>query len=659
MDLERDLEQVDDASDSRERRLTLLAIVLVVSLGIHLGLMTSLSDCAFAPLSGPMPNDRKWTKDLPTMHVETLTEDPLAKMLDVETPPPAAAPDTEQPEERVERLAGTVERAPAPNLPDTPFEPPSASTPLPEPAPVEAAQWQPRQQIAEITTPTVPDEQAALPRLVIPRVARTSRAADITPAVDLPQPESVASAAPKPVALTGGLKASTSTGANGEGGTAAAFAAPAPVPPPVDLPNAASLGIGGSPIGQPPAPTILPDAERRVKERAAAGPSAAEKAKAVPPPPATLHVDEKVVEAEKKAVRTLRDENVRDSRPFDANVQLELTAWTDWVQTKRKYFRIRVKSKAQNPLPVVSKDLVFLLDASGSIGNPRLKSCRKAISAALRRLNTGDRFNVVAFRDKFTFAFSDVAWKEVSAQSLDAADDWMAALTAHGQTDVFRTLRGVLAMPRDPARPVVAFVVTDGDATSGLTRSAEIITRFAELNDGLVSIYMYGVKSQANAYLMDMVTRGSRGGWSLYEGYTRGGAGAGIPELAKTFERPVLTDISVLFSSSSRTEVYPRRVTNLCMDAPVEIYGSCPVDQTEAVFVLRGLNGADTYESMFRIPFGKAAPGTEQIKTDWAQCRMHELIAAYTKKPDVGLMRTMRTFAKTYQIPIPYEKEIK
>ena len=55
----------------------------------------------------------------------------------------------------------------------------------PEPAAVEAAEWQPRQEIVAVELPTVPDEEAALPRLVIPKVARVAHAADITPPFDL------------------------------------------------------------------------------------------------------------------------------------------------------------------------------------------------------------------------------------------------------------------------------------------------------------------------------------------------------------------------------------------------------------------------------------------------------------------------------------------
>ncbi len=642
----------------------LLAFVLLLSCAAHVGLMYSCSDCAFAPLPGEVKTDRKWTKQLPTMQVKKMTEDPLVRALHEARP--VAAPVVEQQEQLVNRLAPVTESSLTPELPRAASTAPTADT-IPEPAKAEAAAWQPRQEIAAIEVPVVKDEEAALPRLVIPKVDRVANAADIVPAFDpaiLPtgpdgDGKGGTTRVPKATSLVAAVEEANNVGI-------APIAPPAVLPPPPT-----GLGNGGA-TGANPQQSLTAiaaaekasltadlksdeakkaeEAAKRLKETAATKPP--------PAPDAAATVDEKVIAQEKEAVKTLRDETAVQGAPFDKNVSFGLGAWVDPAHPKEKYFRLTMNSKSDNPLPVISKDIVYLLDASGSIANDRLKYCRKAVSKALTLLNTGDRFNIIAFRDKFTYAFNDVAWKEVSEKSLDQAEEFMFHLTAHGQTDVFRTLRGVLAMPRDPARPVVALVITDGEATSGMTQSAEIISKFNELNGGLISVYMYGVKENANAYLMDMVTRGSRGSWYRHEGM-RWTAASGIPTLAKKFERPVLTDISVLFASSSRAETYPQLVSHLCEGEPLEIYGKCPADQKELVFSMRGLNGAKVYENVFRLSFGEAQPLKDTTRTEWAQRRMYALIAAYTQKPDPQLKREIHAFAKQYQIQIPYEKEIK
>jgi hypothetical protein len=399
-------------------------------------------------------------------------------------------------------------------------------------------------------------------------------------------------------------------------------------------------------------------AEREARELVEAARLAREKAKrnAMMPPP--TRVDEAYLALEKAAIRGLRDKNVSMGQPFNKSVSADLGFWTDPRDPKRKYFRVRVASNPVNPLPIVSKDIVFLLDVSGSIGNDRLGSCRNAVSDALGRLNPGDRFNVVAFRDKVSYAFSDTAWREVDVNSVEEARKWLSALKAHGKTDVFRALKSVLALPRDPARPIVAFAMTDGDATSGMVRSVEIISRFSEQNGGLVSVFMYGVKPEANAYLMGMLTRYNRGGWACHKGL-RWNAAQGVPGFSKKFEKPVLTDVTMTFGASSRAETYPKLAANLCEDAPIEIYGVCPADQQELVFQMRGLNAMTPFEGTFTLPFASAQPLDDEVRTAWATRRLYELIAAYARKPNTQLRADIHAFAEAYGIEIPYDKEMK
>ena len=634
----------------------LIIFSLLFSVAIHVGLMIKLSDCPFAPLPVPIKNDRRWTKELPVMQMQKMKEDPLAVDISAELPPPAP-PDAEKPEDRVDRLADATAQTIVPDMPAPVADAAPKTEARPEPAQIAPTEWQPRQEILAIEMPTVPDEAAALPRLVIPKAPRVAHASDVVPAFDLLS-EAGAGA--------GGGSASSAPLLSGKGlggggrSMGADLARLAPMPPPIG--GAGTGGTGGSSVsglgGPPPLLTVAPepDTKKQVKAEKKDRPAVA-----APPPPApapNARVDEKKVVKEKEAVRVLRDEQVPAGEPFAENVRVSLGAWVDPAHPNFKYFRVRVSSRPEKPLPVVSKDMVFMLDASGSIANDRLRSCRKAVSSALRYLNTGDRFNVVAFRDKFSYAFPDAAWKEVTTETLEQADKWLGRLTAHGQTDVFRTLRSVLTLPRDPARPVVALVVTDGEATSGLTRNAEIISRFSELNGGLISVFMYGVKDSANAYLMDMLTRGNRGGWARHEGL-RWSAADGIPALAKKFERPVLADVSVIFAASSRAETYPKLVTNLCEDEPIEIYGVCPAEQKELVFQMRGLNGSTVFENLFRIPFASAEKLDGSVRREWATRRIYALIADYTAHPKEETLRDMRAFANHYQIQIPYEKEIK
>lgn len=311
-------------------------------------------------------------------------------------------------------------------------------------------------------------------------------------------------------------------------------------------------------------------------------------------------VDENIVAAEKKAVRELLDVRRPQPLPRFVSVGINSAEAGEWT-----YFRVRVKP--EDSLKVVPKDIVILIDASGSISDDRLKSCRAAAKEILRScMNTGDRFNLVAFRNDFDYAFRE--WQSCTQPVFNAADKWMDRLTAHGRTDVFSTIASVLKLPRDPKRPLIALVVTDGDANSGVSRTAEILSKFTALNDGLVSIYMYGVKQGANRELIDVLTRGNRGESFIYEG-NRKYAGRMIGELSERFRDPVLSDLRLVFTTASKADAYPRRLRNLYRGESVDIIGRAPAGTSQVAFSLKGLNGARAYEGMFKITLGQGGPG--------------------------------------------------
>ena len=325
-------------------------------------------------------------------------------------------------------------------------------------------------------------------------------------------------------------------------------------------------------------------------------------------------VNEGFVEKEKAAVRALL--SVPDAAPVESAVDCAVSSCLDPSDPRWRYFTLTFAPKTgPDALPVVPKDAVILIDASGSIGSDRLRRCRNAAKEILRTcFNSGDRFNLVAFRNRFTYAFRE--WRECDAPSFEEADRWLSRLTAHGRTDVFSVIRSVLTLPRDPSRPLIALVVTDGDANSGVSDTAEILSRFTALNDGLISVYMYGVKKEANRELIDLLTRGNRGESIIHMG-NRKYAGSALEPLATAFRDPVLTDLRIMFAAGTMAETYPRLMKNLYKGGYVTLKGRCPAKIKELVFAFKGLSGDKAFESLYRIDLSSVEKASESIIQDW------------------------------------------
>ena len=338
-----------------------------------------------------------------------------------------------------------------------------------------------------------------------------------------------------------------------------------------------------------------------------AAPAAPQVPEFVPAKTVYEKVDEKAVEEEKAAVKMLvASENAAELSKF-VNTAVAAETSGGWT-----YFRVMISPRKD--LQIVPKDFVVLVDASGSIGKDRMASIRNATKKILRSaMNSGDRFNLVAFRDRYSYAFK--SWQECDQQSFDEADRWIGKLAAHGRTDVFATIRSVLTLPRDPARSLVALVVTDGDANEGVSDTAEILSKFTALNDGLVSVYMYGVKSSANRELIDVLTRGNRGESLIYDGW-RKLAGSEIEHFVERLRDPVLTDLRIVFASDVRAETYPRILRNLYRGDTLSFVGRVPKGTEKVSFSLRGLNGANAFEGFFELQLTTAG-NDAKVKADW------------------------------------------
>ena len=385
------------------------------------------------------------------------------------------------------------------------------------------------------------------------------------------------------------------------------FGGASPVALPVAAPEFVAPKAPAATVPMAEKPVVEPAREKLVRESAGTS--------FTPPSEVFEKVDERIVELEKAAVRELVD--APDAEELSKFVNVTASAKNEGQWT---YFKVMFSPRRD--LQTVPKDFVVLIDASGSIGKDRMNSIRSAARRILRSAtNSGDRFNLVAFRDRYSYAFR--SWQECTAESFARSDKWLAAVAAHGRTDVFATIRSVLTLPRSPERPLIALVITDGEANEGVSSTAQILSKFTALNDGLISVYMYGVRSSGNRELIDTLTRGNRGESFIYDGM-RFRAGSGIEGLTERFRDPVLSDLRVVFSAGTAAEAYPRRLRNLYRGGVLELTGRVPAGTKEIAFSLKGLNAKRAHEGFFRIPL--ASLGADpSIPAQWQKERNIDL----------------------------------
>jgi hypothetical protein len=348
-----------------------------------------------------------------------------------------------------------------------------------------------------------------------------------------------------------------------------------------------------------------------------------------------------------------------DARRFvalDDRLAIAFQTWREPQEGGRLYFRIAIQPRADTPMPALPKDLLLVQDCSASLAEERLYFSRLALADALTYLGPSDRFNVLAFSDQSTLCFPE--WAAANETNRDAARTFIGALRSAGETDLFASLRRILDLPRDPERPLIVVMVTDGRPTAGTLASTEIIGAFTRLNDGALSLFGFGTHARANTYLLDMLTYCNRGETRLNRA-NRWTLRQEITNFVASVRQPVMHDIRFACDSASGSEVYPKQTANLYADRPLELYGSCGGDVRELALQLRGRASGNDYDAVFRLDVARdAQAGDAELRARWAWQRMYHVLGLYARDPKPLYRSALQRLNVEYDIPIPYGNEM-
>jgi uncharacterized protein with von Willebrand factor type A (vWA) domain len=92
---------------------------------------------------------------------------------------------------------------------------------------------------------------------------------------------------------------------------------------------------------------------------------------------------------------------------------------------------------------VFRKEIVFVVDISGSMEGAPLEGTKIALSAALTNLDSKDSFNIIAFNGE-TYLFSS-SMELASEDTVERAVEWMSMnLIAGGDTNILVPLKQVI-----------------------------------------------------------------------------------------------------------------------------------------------------------------------------------------------------------------------
>ncbi len=248
------------------------------------------------------------------------------------------------------------------------------------------------------------------------------------------------------------------------------------------------------------------------------------------------------------------------------------------------FFLLLLAPRPDAAAQILPKDLILVLDRSGSMEGAKFQQAQEALRYILRHLNPEDRFNVVTF----STGVDMYAPKLRPASEADQAIDWVNQLSALGSTDINRALLDVASMA-DKDKPTYVIFLTDGLPTQGETDSQKILDNLKEAAPKSLRLFPFGVGYDVDTFLLDSLAQEHHGASTYVLPSDR------LDEILSDFyakiSTPVLTDLALDFAGASVYDIYPNPLPDLFVGSQIIAVGRYRRSGTATVTLTGEVNG--------------------------------------------------------------------
>lgn len=337
--------------------------------------------------------------------------------------------------------------------------------------------------------------------------------------------------------------------------------------------------------------------------------------------------------------------------PLEPYVNMDVYTWHDSADAATGYYQVRIAARSGSPLKRVPKDVIFVVDVSGSIGRQRVEQFKTALRTALAQLNPEDRFNIVQFR--YDIGFVSPTLMPASAASSETVQQYIAKFHSMGTTDLFASTLPLSQLNREHGRLLMGVLLSDGLPTVGELDALKILHRFAQINAGRSSVFTFAGGRDVDLFLLGFLAYRNQG-WLNY---------VAEPErIAETFTaaqlaraNPLLLDCQFRFSGVNEDEVFPRTLPHFFRDTPLMLFGRYQRGQEKRVAVQIRAESAEGRPMEMTVvrDLPAADNGTSNIAMDWARQKINHLIAGWIDTGDKAAYQQAAALAAKFRVAVP------
>lgn len=331
-------------------------------------------------------------------------------------------------------------------------------------------------------------------------------------------------------------------------------------------------------------------------------------------------------ETETDTTVTYEEENVLPDRDFilyytlpEDNFGFNVLTYKDGQEDG--FFMAVMSPNSDKSQPIVAKNILFVLDVSGSMYGEKIHQAKEAVKFCLNHLNPNDNFNIITFNSEIMMYKNELV--EVNKNNIKKALAYVDNLQAYGCTDINGVLKEALAQLPVSNTPNMLIFLTDGEPTVGVTDIKSIIKNVKGFNSTKTRLFSFGVGYDVNTTLLDKIALDNKGASDYIEPdeniETR------IVQFYTKVASPILTDLILSFSGTKVKEVYPIVLPDIFKGSQLFVIGRY-IDGGKVELDLSGKQDAIEKHHLFSTDFAVQNTENDFLPRIWAGRKIAHLV---------------------------------
>jgi Ca-activated chloride channel family protein len=289
------------------------------------------------------------------------------------------------------------------------------------------------------------------------------------------------------------------------------------------------------------------------------------------------------------------------------------------------YFTLILSPPASlSDLPRTPKEMVFVLDCSGSMSGWPMTKAKAAMVRALKSLSPEDTFQIIRFSNRASAL--GPAPIPATPENIKRGLKYVRSLHGSGGTQMIEGIKAALDFPHDENHFRIVSFMTDGYIGNESQILGEIGKRLKDSR-----IFSFGVGSSVNRYLIDRMARVGRGAVAYI---TTGDS---------------LTDISIDWGDMDVYDVYPKTIPDLFVGRPVIITGRYRGEPGTKIRIMGRAGGEKQSAATFVAPEDPDVKH-EGISRVWARAKIADLMERMVVGGEKDLREDVKETALTHNL---------